>query len=54
MTKKTSTELKRELDQATRMLVGATDPGERDRIREYVRELERLFEAAADSEERKA
>jgi hypothetical protein len=48
-----STELKRKLNQATRLLAATTDPADKDRIREYVRELERLYEAAADREEHK-
>jgi hypothetical protein len=52
VTKESSTEIKRKLDQATQMLSAATDPEERDRLREYARELERLFEAAADDEDR--
>jgi hypothetical protein len=54
MNMQASTELKCKLDQATLLLAASKDPADTERIREYVRELERLYEAAADREEHKA
>ena len=53
MIRATSAVLKGKLDQATRMLACAIDPADKDWLREDVRELERLFEAAADREHHK-
>jgi hypothetical protein len=43
-------ELKRKLEQATRLMDGAQDPMTKDRLAEMVRELERLVEIAAERE----
>ena len=43
-------ELQQKLDQATRLLKAAGAPTTKDRLREMVRELERLVEIAAERE----
>jgi hypothetical protein len=51
--KKDWAELKRKLDQATRLMDATGDPVTKSNLTEMVRELERIVEIAADEEERR-